>query len=142
MKSSGGKSGQTDNQVSDYSGWVGLHYIVGFVFRLRGVNIEDEALRQAAAATHPMVEGKLPTFLNVLGTYGGVLAGIVGDENDETRRRMEDRDNELGPSAGHRDRPEKQDPEDRPQSVGVDDSISGVDGDSGNVQVDGRDLEW
>lgn len=138
MKSNGGEGGQA---TSDYAGWLGLHYIVGFVFRLRGIDIKNEALGQAAKATHPLVNGKLPMFLNVLGTYGGVLADIVG-EQDGRNEGMENRDIELGPDAGHRNRPEEQNSEDRPQSVGVVDTVTGSDGDSGDVQMDGADLRW
>lgn len=141
MKSAGGESGR--EQASDLAGWTGLHYLVGFVLGLRGISVPNEALGQAAAATHPMVEGKLPTVLNIIGTYGGVLAGMVG-ESDEGGIRMEnkERNERIERQPGRSDRSEEQDHSGGPKSTGMDNLVSGDHNGDGDVQLDGNNLKW
>lgn len=134
---SGGKPGET----SDFAGWSGLHQLVGLVLRLRGVHVSTEALTEAAKATHPMVEGKLPSFLCIAGTYGGIIAeSILGDDNDGGEG-MDGGGVERPEPTGHNDRQEEQDDQDRSGATGMGNTSIRVKRGGRNLFMDGVDLD-
>lgn len=130
MKSNGGE----DGSQASLSGWTGIHLIIGAFLTIRGFDVSSEALRQAAQATHPLVEGRLPNAVVVLGTYGGIIAELLDGDDDDGQGQVRE--------TGHTDRPGEENDSDRSDTSGMGDFINRGDTDSGNVPVDGSDLTW
>lgn len=122
---------ETADKGSDRPGWIGLHHLAGSVLGLRGVDIGTETLEAAAEATYPLVEGKLPNLLNIIGVYGSVFAAMMnGDyydneyEDDEEDQTTITEANDVGvPTVsgepGRSDGPEEEDDQHRRESTGV-----------------------
>jgi len=136
LRSSGGDDDA--GKASEHrAGWLGLHDIIGIVLSLGGINIPREALGQAAEATHHMVEGRLPDFLNIVGTYGSIIADLLeGDSNEDGR------ENNTNGESGRDSEYREEDDSDRSDSSGVGDYIRRSDSTSDDLQMDGGDLTW
>lgn len=109
------------------AGWVGLHHLVGSILSFRGVDIGTEALETAAEATYPLVEGKLPNFLNIVGVYGSVFAAMIQGDYDEYEEEEHEHETiDIGVSAvsgepGRGDGHEIEDDQHRRESSGMGD---------------------
>lgn len=127
-----GDTDETTVEGTDRPGWVGLHHLAGSVLGLRGIDIGTEELEAAAEATYPLVEGKLPNLLNIIGVYGSVFAAMMnGDyyeyEDDEENQTTTAETIDVGVStvsgepgrdSGH----EAEDDQHRRESTGMDDN--------------------
>jgi len=137
LRSSGGEL-DAGEASGHRAGWIGLHDIIGIVLSFGGINVSRDALGQAAEATHHMVEGRLPDFLNIVGTYGSIIADLLleGESNEDGQDN--NRDGETGRVSEHGE----EDDSDRSDSARMGDYISRSDSTSHDLQVDRGDLRW
>uniref|UniRef100_A0A2V0RIM0 Uncharacterized protein n=1 Tax=viral metagenome TaxID=1070528 RepID=A0A2V0RIM0_9ZZZZ len=128
----------------DSAGWIGLHHLAGGILSLRGVDIGAEALETAAEATYPLVKGKLPDFLNIVGVYGSVFAAMIQGDYDEYEEEEQQQHEtiDIGVSTvsgepGRGDGHEGQDDQHRRESTGVGNHRSGRRGSRRDYELDG-----
>lgn len=118
--------GNSDHpETGDRAGWIGLHLIVGALLGFRGIEVGAAALEQAAESTYPLVEGRVPRVLNIIGVYGGVLSSVVGDDDASGRDSdLEFRSESIGLSplsdSGHSSGTEREEGDDRSDAARVD----------------------